>query len=129
MNCQKNGGLVNGASIVFIASVMSHVGEVGKTLYAMTKGALVSSAKSMAIELAPRNIRVNTLSPGVVKTPMSSKSAYSQNNESLSKIISKHPLGLGEANDIANACVYLLSEASKWTTGTNLIIDGGYTAK
>lgn len=119
----------NGSSIVFISSVMGSVGEVGKTAYAMTKGALIAGVKSLAIELALKNIRVNTISPSVVVTPLSSASFYSQNDERLNKIKSLHPLGFGKPEDVANACAFLISEASRWVTGTNLIVDGGYTAR
>jgi NAD(P)-dependent dehydrogenase (short-subunit alcohol dehydrogenase family) len=119
----------NGGSIIFISSVMGVVGESGKSLYAMTKGALIAASKSLAIELAGRNIRVNCISPGVVETPLSQKSAYSQNAESLNKIKSFHPLGFGIPEDVANACIFLLSDASKWITGINLLVDGGYSAR
>ncbi|NOR28401.1 MAG: SDR family oxidoreductase [Lutibacter sp.] len=126
----KKYSLLNeGGSIVFMSSVMGLVGEVGKTTYAMTKGALIAGVKSLAIELALKKIRVNTISPGVVKTPMSSASFYSKNEESLKKIELLHPLGIGNVEDIANACVYLISDASKWVTGSNLIVDGGYSAR
>lgn len=118
-----------GGSIVFISSVMGLVGEKGKSLYSLTKGSLIATSRSMAIELAPRKIRVNCISPGVVKTPMSQKAVYSNSEESLKEMISLHPLGLGKPEDIAYASVYLLSDASNWITGTNLIVDGGYTAK
>jgi NAD(P)-dependent dehydrogenase (short-subunit alcohol dehydrogenase family) len=119
----------DGGSIIFISSVMGAVGESGKTLYGLTKGALIAASKSLAIELAGRRIRVNSISPGVVETPLSKKSVYSQNEESLNKIISYHPLGLGHTEDVANACVFLLSDASKWITGVNLFVDGGYSAR
>ena len=64
----------SGASVVFVSSVMGEVGEVGKTLYGMTKGALLAASKSLALELAPKKIRVNCVSPGVVETPMSRSS-------------------------------------------------------
>lgn len=118
-----------GASIVFITSVMGVVGEVGKTIYGLTKGALVSGSKSIALELAPKKIRVNCVSPGVVVTAMSNNAVYSQDEESLEKIKSYHPLGLGKPEDVANSCMFLLSDASRWITGTNLIVDGGYTAR
>jgi len=118
-----------GGSIIFIGSIMGVVGENGKTLYSMTKGALISAVKSMAIELAPRKIRVNCISPGVVETPMSKNAIYSRDEESLNKIKSLHPLSLGQPQDVANACVFLLSDASRWITGTNLILDGGYSAR
>lgn len=119
----------NGASIIFLTSVMGVVGEVGKTIYSLTKGALVAGTKSMALELAPKKIRVNCVSPGVVVSPMSSKAVYTQDDAAIEKIKSLHPLGLGTPEDIANACMFLLSDASRWVTGSNLIVDGGYTAR
>jgi NAD(P)-dependent dehydrogenase (short-subunit alcohol dehydrogenase family) len=126
----KNGILSDeGASIVFLSSIMASFGEVGRSLYGMTKSSLVGATKSLAIELAPRKIRVNTISPGVVVTPMSDKSAYSQDTESREKIKNLHALGFGEPADVANACIYLLSSASKWVTGIDMVIDGGYSAR
>jgi NAD(P)-dependent dehydrogenase (short-subunit alcohol dehydrogenase family) len=118
-----------GASIIFVSSVMGEVGEVGKSIYSITKGALIAGSRSLALELAPRRVRVNCVSPGVVMTPMSMNSAYSRNEEALNKIRNLHPLGFGQPEDVANACLFLLSDASKWITGINLIIDGGYTAR
>jgi len=118
-----------GGSVVFISSVMGIAGEKGKTLYSMTKGALISAVKSMAVELADRRIRVNSVSPGVVDSPMSKSAIYSRDEETLNKIRSLHPLGLGEPSDVANACLFLISDASKWITGTNIIVDGGYLAR
>lgn len=119
----------HGASIIFLTSVMGVVGEVGKTIYSLTKGALVAGSKSMALELAPKKIRVNCISPGVIITPMSSAAVYTQNEAALEKTKSYHPLGLGIPEDVANGCMFLLSDASRWITGTNLMIDGGYTAR
>lgn len=118
-----------GGSLVFITSVMATVGESGKSLYALTKGAVLAAAKSLAIELAPKNIRVNCVSPGVVVSPMSQKSFYSQGEETLNHIKSLHPLGLGTPEDVAAACGYLLSDAARWVTGSNLVVDGGYSAR
>ncbi len=125
----KKNMAAEGGGIVFISSVMGIVGEVGKTLYSITKGALISGSRSMALELAPRKIRVNCISPGVVLSPMSKNAIYSRNEESLTRITELHPLGLGAPEDVANTCVYLLSEASRWVTGTNLVVDGGYSAR
>lgn len=119
----------NGASIVFLTSVMSQAGESAKVLYSMTKGALLAASRSMAIELACKKIRVNCIAPGVVDTPMSQKAYYSQSPELKEKITQLHPLGLGSPDDVANACVYLLSDASRWVTGTQMMVDGGYTAR
>jgi NAD(P)-dependent dehydrogenase (short-subunit alcohol dehydrogenase family) len=119
----------NGGSIIFISSVMGSVGEVGKNLYSMTKGAIDAGVRSLAIELAPKKIRVNSISPGVVITPMSQNAIYSRDEESLNKVKALHPLGLGQPDDVANACIFLLSDAAWWITGTNMIIDGGYLAR
>ncbi len=117
------------ASIVFLTSVMSQVGESAKVLYSMTKGALLAASRSMALELAPKKIRVNCIAPGVVDTPMSQKAYYSQSEELKERITNLHPLGLGKPEDIANAALFLLSDASRWITGSQLMVDGGYTAR
>jgi len=117
-----------GGSIIFISSVMAEAGEVGKSVYCMTKGALLSGSRSLAMEYASRKIRFNCISPGVVATPMSQKSVYSRDDVSYKKIVELHPLGIGQTTDVAYACIYLLSDASKWVTGSNLVVDGGYLA-
>jgi len=119
----------HGGSVIFISSVMGSAGENGKVLYSMTKGALDAAARSLAIELASRKIRVNTVSPGVVETPMSKSAVYNRNVEAFEKVKAMHPLGTGNPNDVANACVYLLSDAAQWVTGINLVVDGGYLAR
>ena len=118
-----------GGSVIFISSVMGVAGENGKSLYSMTKGALIAAVRSMAIELSSRKIRINAISPGVVETPMSKNAIYSRSEETFNKVLSLHPLGIGQPEDVANACIFLLSDAAKWITGTNLIVDGGYLAK
>lgn len=119
----------DGGSIVFFSSVMGSYGEVGKSLYAMTKGALQSGARSLACELAAKNIRVNTISPGLIITPINENLPHITDPEKRKKLEEMHLLGLGNPEDVANACVYLLSDASRWVTGTNLFVDGGYTAR
>ena len=117
-----------GASFVFISSVMGILGQAGKVGYCSSKGALISGAKAMALELAKKNIRVNCVLPGVVETEMSNEMFQKLSEESRKNIVDMHPLGLGKPEDIAYACVYLLSDSARWITGTNLIIDGGYSA-
>lgn len=118
-----------GGSIVFFSSVMGSYGEVGKSLYAMTKGALQAGARSLACEMAAKNIRVNTVSPGLIITPINENLPHITDPEKRKKLEEMHLLGLGNPEDVANACVYLLSDASRWVTGTNLFVDGGYTAR
>ena len=117
------------ASFIFISSVMGILGQAGKVGYCSSKGALISGTKAMALELASKNIRVNCILPGVVETEMSSKMFQGLSEESKKEIINMHPLGLGKPEDIANACAFLLSDATRWITGTNLIVDGGYSAR
>ena len=117
------------ASFVFIASVAGMVGESGKTIYSASKGAVISGARSMSMELARSDIRVNSISPAMVKTPILEKMFDGIGEEASQNIIKKHPLGIGEPEDVATACVFLLSDAAKWITGTNLVVDGGYTAQ
>jgi NAD(P)-dependent dehydrogenase (short-subunit alcohol dehydrogenase family) len=115
-----------GASYIFISSVMSIVGESAKIVYSASKGALLSGCRSMALELASKRIRVNCISPSIVKTRLVEKLFSELPEESVKRIESLHPLGFGTPVDIANACVYLLSDEAKWITGSNLVIDGGY---
>ena len=119
----------NGASFVFISSVMGILGQAGKVGYCSSKGALLSGAKAMALELVKKNIRVNCILPGVVETEMTNKMFENLSEDSKKAIIEMHPLGLGKPNDIAYACAYLLSDVTRWVTGTNLVIDGGYSAR
>ena len=118
-----------GASVIFISSVMGMVGETGKTLYSITKGALIAAARSMAVELASKKVRVNCVSPGVVDSPMSKSAVYNRDEEARQRIAELHPLGIGKTEDVAKACIFLLSDAARWVTGTNLVVDGGYTAR
>lgn len=116
-------------SIVIFSSIMGVVGEKGKTLYSASKGAIVSSVRSMACELALKGIRINAVSPGAILTPINASQPYMADPEKRKQLESKHLLGLGKPEDISNTCVFLLSEASRWITGQNIIVDGGYTAQ
>lgn len=118
-----------GASVIFFASVMGCVGENAKSLYSLTKGALISGCRSLAIEYASKLVRVNVVSPGVVETPINKNQPYLADSERRKVTEALHPLGIGTTDDVANACVYLLSDASRWVTGQNLIVDGGYTVR
>ncbi len=118
-----------GASFVFISSVMGILGQPGRVGYCSSKGALISGVKAMSLELAKKNIRVNCVLPGVVETEMSNEMFQRLSEESKKEIVDMHPLGLGMPEDIANASAFLLSDASRWMTGSNLIVDGGYSAK
>lgn len=119
----------HGCSIIFFASIMGLCGEKCKTMYSATKGALIAAARSMACELAKNKVRVNVVSPGAIETPINAKLPHMADPELRKELEEKHLLGLGECSDIANSCIYLLSDAAKWVTGQNIIVDGGYTCK
>jgi len=125
----KKNNIGKNTSFVLISSIMAQLGQSGKIGYCSSKGALTSGAKAMAIELANKNIRVNSILPGLVKSEMSKKLFDIITDDAKIEIERMHPLGIGSVNDVANACLFLLSDASRWITGTNLIVDGGYSAK
>jgi NAD(P)-dependent dehydrogenase (short-subunit alcohol dehydrogenase family) len=83
----------------------------------------------MAMELARRRIRVNTISPGFVKTPMTMSALDTLSPDQAAAIERKHPLGIGAPVDVARAAVFLLAPATTWITGTDLVVDGGYSAQ
>lgn len=113
-----------GGSIVFIASIASDLPSIGNALYAASKGAVIGYANCLAIELAPRLIRVNCISPAMVWTDLIIKGGVTE--EELRIDEHKYPLKrYGTPEDIANLAVYLLSDASSWMTGSNVKITGG----
>ncbi len=118
-----------GGSFVLMASILALLGQPGRIGYASSKGALISGAKAIAQELIPQKIRVNCILPAMVETEMSREFFEIIGEESKKSVLEAHPLGLGSPDDVANACVFLLSEASKWMTGGNLILDGGYSLR
>ena len=118
-----------GGSIVFFSSVMGSYGESGKSIYGMTKGAIQTGSRSLACELAKKNIRVNTISPGLIVTPINENLPHITDPDKKKLLENMHLLGLGKSEDVANACVYLLSDASRWVTGSNMFVDGGYSAR
>ncbi len=123
----KNVNHENNSSFIAISSVTSFRGEKSRIAYCASKGALDSAIKAMAKELAKKNIRVNSVVPGFIKTEMFDSYIKNIGEEEFNKnILNNQYLGLGETIDIANAIAYLMSDASKFITGTSLIVDGGY---
>lgn len=127
--CKLKNYSKDGCSIIFISSVMGIVGESMKVSYSLTKGALISATRSLACEYAKKKIRFNCISPGVIETHINAQQTYMKDPELRKLFEAKHLLGFGKCSDISNACVYLLSDASRWITGQNLIVDGGYTIR
>lgn len=117
----------DGASVVFLSSVMGDLGQPGKIGYCATKSAILGIVKASALELAKRKFRVNSVAPGVVNTPMTQKLFSQIEEENIQRINEMHPLGIGEVDDVVPAITFLLSDFSKWITGQNIKIDGGYS--
>jgi NAD(P)-dependent dehydrogenase (short-subunit alcohol dehydrogenase family) len=117
-----------GGSIVNMSSQMGHVGSPGRTLYCMSKHAVEGLSKAMAVELAPQRIRVNTVAPTFVLTPLTEPMFLDQAFSDF--VLGMIPMKkLASAEEVANACVFLLSDLSGSTTGTSLKVDGGWTAQ
>lgn len=115
------------SSVVYISSVMAELGQPGKVGYCSSKSALLGLVKSSALELAKRKFRINAVSPGVVNTPMTLKLFSLLEDENIERIKDMHPLGVGEVFDVVPMIAFLLSDSSKWITGQNIKIDGGYS--
>jgi NAD(P)-dependent dehydrogenase (short-subunit alcohol dehydrogenase family) len=118
----------DGGAIVFISSTVARAGFPGCAAYTATKGAIESMARALAAELAPR-IRVNVIAPGFVLTPMVT-SQIDANPDMEGWLVDSTPLGfVGQAEDIAGGVAFLCSDASAYTHGTTLVIDGGWSAR
>ncbi len=119
-----------GGSIILTASQMARVGHAGDTAYCASKGALLTMAKSLALELAGANIRVNTLSPGGTATERMALEWGGLERAEREWGKAMHPLGrLGRPEEMARAALFLASEESSFMTGADLLVDGGYTAQ
>ena len=114
-------------SIVLMSSVAAITGQKGMSLYSASRASIDGAVRSLACELAPQKIRVNSVISGAVETPMHHKLTDSLPKESIDDYENKHLLGFGKPEDIAQAVLFLLSESSKWITGTALVVDGGYS--
>ncbi len=127
--CSKNVYAGEAGSIVLISSVYGVVGSPANVGYALSKGAIISATKALAMELAPKRIRVNCVAPGFIRTNMMDVVSTSFSEDYVTKLEGLHPLGLGGANDVANAILFLISDMSTWVTGAVFNIDGGFTAQ
>lgn len=115
------------SSVVFISSISGNcIASAASSIYCSTKAAIGGLVKAMAVDLAPQGIRVNSVSPGAIRTAIfdSGEISEEQLKEEEQRYLLKR---LGKPEEIAYAVIYLISEASTWTTGTNMVVDGGYT--
>jgi NAD(P)-dependent dehydrogenase (short-subunit alcohol dehydrogenase family) len=117
-----------GGAMINISSQMGHVGAAGRTVYCMTKHALEGLTKALAVELAPHNIRVNSVAPTFIETPMTAP--FFDEPRFRDWVLSRIPLGrLGKLDEVTAAVAFLASPAASLITGASLVVDGGWTAQ
>ena len=124
----KKKKLKKNSSVVFISSVTAlRCAEIGNAIYSSTKAAITSFARVLALELASRRIRVNIVSPGMVHTPLLDQLDITA--EQFRQDEHNYPLGYGKPEDVANTVAFLLTDATKWMTGSDIVLDGGLTLR
>ena len=116
----QSNSIAQQGSVVFMLSTAAHIGTRGVGPYSAMKSGLLGIIRCLAIEQAKRKIRVNGISPSAIPT-----SIWGEEQGLLDDQRARHPLGLGTPQDVANGAIFLLSDASRWVTGTSLVMDGG----
>lgn len=116
-------------SVVMMSSVSANVGQLGLSVYSASKGAISSAVRSLACEGAEKQIRFNSIVAGAIQTEMHDRLTQNLGEDSVKNYEKMHLLGFGQAQDVAMAAQYLLSDAAKWITGTELVVDGGYLCR
>jgi NAD(P)-dependent dehydrogenase (short-subunit alcohol dehydrogenase family) len=119
--------VAKGGSVVLFSSAAARKAGAGAASYAASKGAIEAATYALALELASQRIRVNAVSAGVVRTPMSEGFLSKLTAEQLSALEARHPMGLGAPKDVVGPVMFLLSDQARWITGTVLPVDGGYS--
>ncbi|HZG09365.1 MAG TPA: SDR family oxidoreductase [Allosphingosinicella sp.] len=125
----QKGVMRDGGALLFMSSVAAQRGHPGTTAYAGAKSTILGMVPVLAIELAPRRIRVNSIVAATIETEMHLNTIANLPDELVQDGLSRHLLGFGRPVDIAHAVIFLMSDAGQWITGTALTVDGGYMAK
>jgi NAD(P)-dependent dehydrogenase (short-subunit alcohol dehydrogenase family) len=115
-------------SLVFISSAAGLKGNPGRSVYSASKAAVDGLTRCLAKELARDGVRVNSIAPGIVQTELVQNERQLMTAEQVAELEKEHPLGLGTPRDVAHAVAFLASDASRWITGSTLVVDGGYSA-
>jgi NAD(P)-dependent dehydrogenase (short-subunit alcohol dehydrogenase family) len=123
------GVLHDGAAIVLMSSVAGQRGQTGMSVYAAAKAAIDGMVRALAVELAPRRIRVNSIAAGAIDTDMHARLMRATPPEAVQAYEQRHLLGFGHTDDVAQTVAFLLSEGGRWITGATWAVDGGYLAK
>jgi NAD(P)-dependent dehydrogenase (short-subunit alcohol dehydrogenase family) len=116
-----------GGSIVFVGSIAAHRGAAGYAAYAASKAAIGGAVRGLALELSRLKVRVNMISPGLITAGMAGEVEHPLTEAQKSEYAARYPLGLGSPGDVANGVLFLLSPASRWMTGADMVMDGGAT--
>jgi NAD(P)-dependent dehydrogenase (short-subunit alcohol dehydrogenase family) len=124
----KKSAMHDGGSMIFMSSFSSVRGKQGMSAYCAAKAGLDGMVRALALEVASRRIRVNSIVAGAVETEMHQSIVADINEEAVEDYRSRHPLGFGQPEDVANAAIFLLSDASRWITGSAMAVDGGAAA-
>ena len=124
----SKGVMADGGSIVLMSSVAAHRGTAGMAAYSASKAAIEGMARSAAVDLAARRIRVNCVAAGAFLSPMHDRITKRMPEAGQDAYAAAHPLGIGEVAAVRDAVLHLLSDAARWTTGTVVVVDGGYLA-
>lgn len=120
--------VADGGSIVLMSSVAASRGSPALVAYGAGKAAIEAMTRGAAVELAPRRVRVNALAAGAFASPMHLRIVSKLPPESIGAYAAKHPLGFGTTDIVAKSVLHLLSDDSAWTTGTTMVVDGGFLA-
>ena len=125
----KSDVMVSGGAIVIMSSVAGSRGQLGLSLYGASKAAIDNLVKASAIEFAKKRIRINSIVAGAVESEMQMRAATKLNKHALEIYQNKHLLGFGKVSHVSNSAIYLMSPAGAWTTGSAMVVDGGFLAQ